>query len=432
VAGHGDRQHARFGGSGAYRWLRCTMSPRMIAAVPPLPPSNFALDGTEAHELLDLALRSRIRSAEVAFMTFLPKWQYREDSYSVRIKSVQTALDHVFSIIDTFDRVDVYVETAFKFPLPFAFDEAWGTTDVMIYVPWLGWLFIVDFKHGAGDAVEAEDNEQLMFYGAGGAKSLQGRIDCVTLQVVQPRAYHPDGPVRTWNTDLAGLAKYEERVASAIQEAQGDKAKYAPSAVTCKYCDAKLVCPAYEQLMQNVMGSSPRQANLVDVSALSLPELGRLLAGEELIRAYFRQAKDRAYAEAMRGAKVPGFKVVESQGRRQWDLQDPTPRGVAQTAEWLAGETGANPALLVSHSMATITEVEDEMKRALHRTGRYPTLKAAAEAARLLLDNYTLKDNRDANGNIQYTLAPETDPRPEVNRAQAMFANVVTLAPPGK
>src|SRR5690606_31107399 len=92
--------------------------------------------------------------------------------------------------------------------------ENWGTPDVWHFTPDRsgGLLLIWDFKYGHR-FVDAFENFQLIDY----VKLILERPEFadmarrsinVVMTVVQPRNYHPLGPMRRWEETAAGLQPY--------------------------------------------------------------------------------------------------------------------------------------------------------------------------------------------------------------------------------
>lgn len=116
----------------------------------------------------------------------------------------------------------------------------WGTADAVI-ATWDGLLEVVDFKYGSFVAVDADANLQLGYYALG--ELARGMYAAVRLTVVQPRADHAAGPVRSYDTTPERLEAWAHRVLL-----PGLAAARAPGAPLragnhCMFCDAKEVCP---------------------------------------------------------------------------------------------------------------------------------------------------------------------------------------------
>jgi hypothetical protein len=69
-------------------------------------------------------------------------------------RNVQVILDHVYTILDSYPDAELAVEHRVHIPSQAVPDRMWGTTDVRIYVPSIRWLFVIDYKHGAGIFVD--------------------------------------------------------------------------------------------------------------------------------------------------------------------------------------------------------------------------------------------------------------------------------------
>ena len=87
--------------------------------------------------------------------------------------------------------------------------------------------------------------------------------DCILeLTVVQPRSYHPDGPVRTWRVSPLKLRAFVNTMYSSAVEALGPN----PSTHTgphCLDCKARAACLTYQQATGGIIDYSGKaQPNL--------------------------------------------------------------------------------------------------------------------------------------------------------------------------
>lgn len=111
-----------------------------------------------------------------------------------------------------------HVETRVDFGGPFGFVDLTGTSDLIFVTD--DDLTIADLKYGRG-MVEAGDNLQLLTYLVGAVYKF-GRRDMYRMAILQPRAWHQEGPIReTWITD-DHLRQFERDLERAI------KANYSP------------------------------------------------------------------------------------------------------------------------------------------------------------------------------------------------------------
>lgn len=374
TTGHADRTHARYSASAAHRWIACPGSVPFLESVPQRPSGPWAQDGTEAHELVEYALKAGERDAMTAYVASGIKWTHREDTEEARLDSVQMMLDYVCDLLDSYDDAIVYVEHQFLMP---SYDpatggwhkDAGGTNDVILISPSLHMIHVIDFKHGAGEAVDVVENMQLMMYGVGALTlpECEELDPAIVLTIVQPRAYHTQGPIREWITTTERLVRFVTEVDTAIARCNAPNAPLVPGAKQCRWCEPTQ-CPAVERKAMQAIGTN--FATVRDVTiAPTLPttvdmpvdRLGEILAVQDTVTAFFNAAYDRAYELARAGYSIPGFKLVEAQSKRKFTGDD------VATADALMRLSGAG--------------IDDVMPR---------TLIGIMAAEKLVVDNYKL------------------------------------------
>lgn len=206
----------------------------------------------------------------------------------------------------------------------------WGTPDVRAWVATAdGWLlFIWDYKFGFR-AVEVFECKQLINYAAGCWTEAQtawptfNEAACtVVLTVVQPRAYHPDGPVRTWETSLPALVPYIHDLAMAAEEATGADPKCRPRPDVCHDCRARSGCAAIQDAMY--MGLTMAQQAIPRVmsdEALGL-EMAMLADGLELMKARYTGLEEVVKARIRAGARVPHWMYGPGRGSLAWKVPE--------------------------------------------------------------------------------------------------------------
>ena len=112
-------------------------------------------------------------------------------------------------------------------------------------------LWYLDYKHGAGIAVEVENNPQLLDYGLGALLADVHPAKRVKLVIVQPRCDHADGPVRDWEIDAIDLLDFRADLKAYAEATQRADAVLV-SGDHCKFCAAAPLCPALEKKAQAV------------------------------------------------------------------------------------------------------------------------------------------------------------------------------------
>lgn len=198
-----------------------------------------------------------------------------------------------------------------------------GTPDCWSFVPRGngGLLQIWDFKYGHR-YVDAFVNWQLVDYAAGILARLEFRnVDHrevkVVMTVVQPRNYHPAGPVRSWTTEAVKLAGYWQDLRDAASEAMSDtpKARVNPE---CRDCKGRHRCAALHLAAETAMDVALSAVPL-DLSASALGvELRFLRRNRVLLDARISGLETVAESKLRAGEGVPFFGLVPGQSKEIW------------------------------------------------------------------------------------------------------------------
>lgn len=408
---HGARSHAKYSASNAHRILRCAGQVALTSRAPPRPDSEASEEGTRAHELLQMSLvegQQRVRGADNV-----------PPEMVAAVEVVQDFIENLY--ITRGPHLVVEVEQRFKFPQGIvAAHDAAGIADIMVvdYVDKEAWS--IDFKYGAGVAVEAERNPQLMFNAVGRLwRQPIKRVNCV---VVQPRiTHHPKGVVRQWACGPLELAEFQAEMEEAIAAAEQRDAPLTPGP-WCRWCPAETVCPARERGALAVAYGEPALARQLDGIGLPAPaDLGmdrvaHILRHADMLTTWLRAVESYAKERMLSGVKVPGHKLVEAQARRQWNGE---PENIAAKLVELSGYALSEDDVM-PRELLDITKAEARLIEAARAAAPKGKKDAASRAMREAMAFLTLKQS---SGNL--VLVPEHDARPAVDRASAMFSGVV-------
>lgn len=131
--------------------------------------------------------------------------------------------------------------------------ECGGTSDVTYFNTNTRMLHIFDFKYGFG-IVEAFENWQCLAYASGIlgiAEQLNNQLD-IYIHIIQPRAYHVSGPVRTWHLTLEQLKPYVA-IMRDVAEAALSENPVCRVGSGCKNCEARAVCPPLLESEYNIL-----------------------------------------------------------------------------------------------------------------------------------------------------------------------------------
>lgn len=183
-------------------------------------------------------------------------------------------------------------------------------------------LHIKDYKHGAGIVVEVERNVQQMFYACGVLEDLDAwhLFDEVEIEVVQPRAWHPDGPIRTWTVSVDDLLNWMEfELVPAMDRALVSRDTKAGQ--HCRFCPAAgRQCPAILAATEEFAEMISR-LKLTDENAakkLTAEQMSRFAALEDMHKIAAKHVGRAIWGALQAGVKVEGRKLVNANVHREW------------------------------------------------------------------------------------------------------------------
>jgi hypothetical protein len=347
VKNHNKRAHSTLGASSAKRWLTCPGSIRMLKDIPSRT-SSYAEEGTMAHELLEMCLLKEVDAKAFRDLKIKGKSIPKD-----MIDAVQMALDHILSHIN--DDTDLSVEE--EFSLEWLYPGMFGTNDVCIREDF-GDLHIMDYKHGAGVAVDVEDNAQLLFYAIGAAYNLKLKnfddYQKVFLHIIQPRAYHIDGPIRVWGTSIGYLKEFSDILREGAVATTKKDALLVPTDEGCRFCDAKSLCPAVMKEAQLVAKSDFSEVEILSPEHLTLEEISKVVGKEKMIKEFLEACKERSKSALMNGEKIQGLKLVRKRSKRIWNRNDEEMEDALNEG----GFTKLNPDNILEVKLKTVSKIE--------------------------------------------------------------------------
>lgn len=282
------------GGSTAKRVLACPGSVALCAAMPEKPSSKYADEGTLLHDTIADILNDKpagigIRSYEGITLT--------QDLYDEKVAVALALLDEVDPNREMIYEVEQRVE----------FDEdIFGSTDLIGRIG--DKAIILDWKFGNGVAVEAEENEQGLFYAAAAMMTPATKwafdgAQSVEIVIVQPPM------IKRWVTTPERVVMFRYQLMDAVKAAM--KAGAALNAGEhCRWCAAKPTCPK--------MTGAVDRAIKTKLEALPPEQIGKYLANAELLDQWITDLRLLALNMLESGVKVPGYKLVAKRATRSW------------------------------------------------------------------------------------------------------------------
>jgi hypothetical protein len=316
-------EHSPLGGSGAYRWMRCAGSVGLSAGIHD-PESEFALEGTMAHEAGGWCLASDLDAWEVIARGDQPGEGYTlpngEEMFvdKAMADAVQVYLNTVRFNHPDRNQGNSFIERAFH--CPDLHPLFYGRADYVYLDLAVEELHVYDYKHGAGVVVDVQDNPQLMYYAAGILHELKlwTAIKKITIHIIQPRGYHNDGPIRRWSINVFDLERWlDDELLPAMNHAM--VSRETTSGEHCRFCPARTrACPQllkdFDEL-EEIMTVMDQKGG---AKKLNNTQLARFKSLFEVAKIAAKAADATVMNRLQAGKNVKGFKLVRSKTNREW------------------------------------------------------------------------------------------------------------------
>lgn len=344
---HADRAHAKLSASGSKKWLTCTRSAQLEDQFPD-EQSEYAAEGTFAHEVFELALQmwlelvpeaeARARYADMKSHKF---WSQDLEDH-VRA-AVEKAKEAITAARERCKDPVILVEKRLDFS-PWV-PEGFGTGDLVIITDDL--VEVMDLKYGKGIPVECEGNTQMQLYGLGAYNELAHLYDIrrVRMTVLQPRLDNW-GSSELLVEDLLDWAEtYVKPRAQMAWDGEGEFV--AGDHCTDGFCRARFQCPARAEAALEVAKSD---FALKAPELLTPAQLVDVLSKADMAIAWLNDVKTYALKQAESGYEVPGYKLVEGRSNRKYSDAD-------EVAQRLLSE-GVDEAIIYERSLLGITAME--------------------------------------------------------------------------
>lgn len=380
-------KHALLSASGAHRWLECTPSAQLELQFPQST-SEYAEEGTAAHELCELTARywlGEISEAEYENQRDeLAKGKYYNaemqecaNDYAKFVAEKTAAARETCE--DAFTALEVRVDFS-KYV-----KDGFGTGDCIIVSDNV--LEIIDFKYGKGVRVEAAGNPQMKLYALGAYLEYNTLfdIDSVRMTIFQPRLSGVQSSDEITVKELLEWAeKYVKPRAKLAYKGEGE---FAPSEEVCKFCRAKAQCKARADKNLKLFDEAP------DVLLLTPEDAGKILEQAGDIQSWLADLESLVSSTLLAGQPVEGWKMVEGHSNRRF--ADELKVVDAMKA------AGYDESLLYERKLITLTQMEKDFGK-----------KAVAETLGELIVKPQGKP----------TLAPAKDKRPEFRPEEQLLA----------
>ena len=296
--------------------------------------SDYAREGTDAHSLCEYKLK-RLLGTDAADPTehldyFNGEMEECAEGYASYVlelveKAKETCADPVVLVEQ---RVDFsrFVEGGF------------GTADCVIIAD--GTMNVIDYKHGKGVEVSADNNPQMMLYALGALEIFDGIYD---ISEIRMTIYQP----RIGNVSVSSVTK-----SALLDWANGELTEKAKLAYEgggeyacggwCRFCKAKAVCR--KRAEENLRMA---QYDFVPADTLDETEIAAVLDRADELAAWVTDVKEYALSQALQGVHYPGYKLVEGRSARKYVSEEAVAHAV--------NAAGYDP---YSHKVLGVTEMQ--------------------------------------------------------------------------
>ena len=295
-----EKKHALLAASSSERWLACPPSARLTENYPDSE-SSYAAEGTRAHTVAEDKLRLYLKKTRKKVKCDDAEMDEATDIYVQFIAEIyedakQTCDD---PLLLTEQQVD------FSRFVP----EGFGTADTILVSDSI--IHLVDFKYGKGVPVYSEDNPQLKLYALGALEMLGLLYDItiIRMTIFQPRLNN----VSTTEISVAELYNWvDDELKPKAQQAFDGTGDF-QAGEHCRFCRAKAECRTRAKANLDLASY-----DFAEPALLENDEIASILEKVDELVSWASDIKEFALAEALKGIKFDGFKVVEGRSNRKY------------------------------------------------------------------------------------------------------------------
>jgi len=366
---HKSRAHALLSASSAHRWLNCPPS-AVAAEAYANEDTEYTPEGTRAHEVAEIC-------ASFLGKDVKPQPDPAKGYDQEMIDCGLAWRDYIQEQTKTADAV-ILLEQRVDFS-PWV-PNGFGTCDAIILQD--DTLIVADYKYGVGVPVSAIDNPQARLYALGALNDygFVYDIEKVETHIFQPRL----NSISVDKLTADELYAWAETIKPIAQNAAKGKGEYSAGS-WCKFCPHAGSCRKLTETCQQYVSTHGLR---VAVPVLAPHEVADVLAMEPLITLWLKRVRSQALDTMLDGKNIPGYKVVEGRGSRDWTDE-------IRVAERLRAADFASEAYLKTELLSPAALEKSIGKK---------------RVSELLVDLIDKKAGAP-------TIAPETDKRPVYNRA---------------
>lgn len=247
-------------------------------------------------------------------------WEHRFQQEGTLAPNGRVLTEEMFDAVDLYHNVlrawpGVIAVCEKYVPIPRIMQGFGGTPDAWAYNPDTKTLYIADLKFGFR-FVEVWDNLQLICYACGliDMLGLDWNDTNIVFTIVQPRARHRDGPVRSWKTTANDILPFVMMLAQAAASAT----QYTPNP-GCFDCPGRHVCMAYQNAAMRALEVSYGGGDTHELEPAALgAELRLLKDAAKKLEGRISGLEVQAESLLRKGTPVPGWVLSATFARETW------------------------------------------------------------------------------------------------------------------
>lgn len=313
--------------SSAHIWGKpdgCRMWVLMNQLHPETEPTQESMEGDASHEIAATLIDGMARAREIPFKEF--EGGTTSNGIMIDEDMYDGAFMYASNVREVMHQTRVYggpnLGVEQQIPIPRVHEIQFGTPDCFLHDANGHVLYVWDYKYGY-EVVEVYENWQLMNYIAGILDYLQvnGLEDqhlTVVMRVVQPRAFHREGPIREWRFMASDLRGYFNQLHANAAECLKPN-PVATSGSHCKHCPGRHDCEAAIRGGWSLYEAASQATSI----ALNPNQLGTQLALVRRARKqleYLESGLEEQVKSLVKGGKnVAGWKAEPTFGREKWN-----------------------------------------------------------------------------------------------------------------
>lgn len=297
-------KHAFLSASASHRWLNCPPSAKLCEGIKDRA-SPYAQEGTDCHELCaylaENALGIDTKDPTEGLSFYNAEMQNCAEEYcNFVLEQIENAKAYCTD-------PKVMIEQRLDFSR--WVENGFGTGDCVIVADEV--LQIIDYKHGLGVLVSAQDNSQMMCYALGALELFDGIYDISTVQmtIFQPRRNN----ISSYSIQKEELLKWaQDELAPTAKLAYEGGGEF-KAGDHCTFCKVKATCrkrAEHNLELAKYDFEMPALLDELEIAAI-LPKIDDLIS-------WGNDIKDYALQMAQSGTHYDGWKLVEGRSNRKY------------------------------------------------------------------------------------------------------------------